>query len=182
MKRMITLASVATMALLPVPVSAQCPEKMWQCSAEMMERYDSPDQSGRAVIITFPQIGRVKITPRISDTRNGFWCTAEVRNRASRVVLKTIGGLGQFGGRCGATSSVGKVPGPPNVYRVAIIHIATAPGESILEVGRYTPVIIFRTLRDPVWRVDADLARELVAAGATDTIADIRNFLRRTKR
>lgn len=147
-----------------------------------MERYDSPDQSGRSAVIKFPQIGRVIVTPRLGDFRAGSWCTVELRNRTSRVVLKTLGGPNSRTETCDATSAVGRVPSPANVFRIAIIHIVSVPVDVSPDPGRLTPVIVYQTLRDPVWRVDTDLARELVAAGATDTIADIRNYLRRRKR
>ncbi len=162
------------------PAWAGCPQQMWQCSAEMMEKYDSLDQTDRAVLLKFPVIGRIVVTPRIVDEYHNFRCTAEVRDGRSKFVLDTIGGKFRGSGRCGATSSVGRVPSPTDVYRVAIIHIATAPGILDTLKGELTPVILSRTRSDPRWRVDKALGQRLIAAGATDTIADIRRYLKTT--
>lgn len=172
------IALTATLALLPA--QADCPKQMWQCTAEQLAFYDKPDQTDRPVVIAFSGLGRLTFTPRVIDEYTNSRCSVEVRAGRSKTVVDTIGGKKPNSGSCGATSALGRVPGPANTFRVAIIHIANTRDLGPTLRAYYTPVIIYKTSRDPRWRVDAALSRELIAAGATDTIADIRKYLTAT--
>jgi hypothetical protein len=167
-----TIGLIASLAI--VPAQADCPEQIWRCTVGQLALYNKPAHTNRPVAIAFPNIGRVLFTPRVVDELTNFRCTIEVRSGRSNTVLNTIGGKETNSGECGPTAAIGRVPGPADTFRVAIIYITYLdPNERAF----YAPVIIYRTRQDSRWRVDATLGRELIAAGATDSIADIRKYL-----
>jgi len=177
-----SIAATLAISLLATPQTAQGALEPWQCSANVMSSAEEMARWERPIAITFPQIGRVNFTARDGDLVEDAWCSVEIEDATSHVVLNTLGGPGRSIGQCSEPYALGRVPSPANVFRVVIIHFTTNPANDFEEGCRFIPLIVYRTLRDPDWRIDETLTSKLMAAGATDTIAKVRNYLRGGKR
>lgn len=132
---------------------------------------------GKSARLTFPGIGIVAIVPLVQRTTATPRCVVRiVPEHGPAQVVTTIGTDDTEALSCGGVRAFGRLPAPAGRYRVGLIYRAFSPNTTVS-----APVILTRTLRDPRWRNDDDLANRLTLPDGLDTIPQIRAYLARRK-
>jgi hypothetical protein len=145
-------------------------------------RFGKPYADGKSVIISFPRLTRVMVSPYKQSAGNDYRCSVRLTSTgATPQTVMTMPTLAEAAPDmvptvCLSLRAFGRIPSKAGTYRIGLIYSGFTGYVLRPDNSYIVPVILTRTNRSPNWVIDDVLGSKLTDAGI-ETVPAMRRWL-----